>query len=449
MTKAGALVGKETNLDDKNGEVYLQGRVLFTARTVWIVFFLLNLILTLFNLSMPLFGGEIFVCPITFTCPYSETTFQVLKYAHIPLAAYETYVMIFGLIYGLIFVGIGMLIFWRKSDQLVGLLASFAFIFLGFNGLLPNIGEGSTLPLAIQSIFGIVQQNLLELCLGFFLVTFPDGRLAPRWSWLIGCTLFIQALLFEIPGPQNILSWPLPLLVIELIFAYSSPIVILVYRYVRVFSLAQRRQTRWVIFGAACALLPLFGGFFIEDFFPPPSLYSLSGESLSSLAFLFIPVSVSIAILRSRLWDIDIIINRTLVYGSLTAILIGIYLLLVFTGQTLLVSILGQHDSVVLVVSTLSVAGLFQPLRLRVQQVVDRRFYRQKYDATRIVASFASTLHREIDLEQLNIHLLGVIKETMQPTHISLWLCPPVRPALTEDQLPEALEPIVQKTGTL
>jgi hypothetical protein len=163
-----------------------------------------------------------------------------------------------------------------------------------------------------------------------------------------------------------------------------------------------------------------------------------------------VPLSFGVAILRFRLYDIDLIINRTLVYGSLTAMLLGIYLLFVFIGQNLLVSVIGRgsNDGVVLVVSTLAVAALFQPLRHGVQQFVDRRFYRKKYDAAKLLASFSATLHEEINLEQLHTHLLGVIREAMQPAHISLWLCDPVRPAPLADHQAETLEPVLQKTGT-
>jgi hypothetical protein len=189
----------------------------------------------------------------------------------------------------------------------VGLFASFAFLLIGFSGI---VGDSSTMLPAIQVFGNLIQQSCQDLCLGFFLVTFPDGRFVPRWSWLIGCTLFVQGLFFQLPGPLNILSWPFPLIAIELVLAYGSPIVIQIYRYRRVSSSAQRQQTRWVIFGLVSALLLLFVSFFSGALFPLLSLYQLTGDPFSSVAFLLIPLSISIAILRSRLWDIDVIINR-------------------------------------------------------------------------------------------------------------------------------------------
>ncbi len=130
------------------------------------------------------------------------------------------------------------------------------------------------------------------------------------------------------------------------------------------------------------------------------------------------------AITRSHLWSIDLIIRRTLIYGLLTASLLGLYLLLVFGGQYLLASFFGPGNDVVLVVSTLIVAALFQPLLKLVQQLVDRRFYRSKYDATQILAGFSETLHQEVDLNQLCAQLLAAVQQTMQPTSLSLWLRP-------------------------
>jgi hypothetical protein len=138
-------------------------------------------------------------------------------------------------------------------------------------------------------------------------------------------------------------------------------------------------------------------------------------------------IAIGLAILRSGLWDIDIIINRTLVYGSLTAILALLYFGLIFGLQALFQEMFQQNNDVAIVVSTLVIAALFQPLRRRIQQVIDRRFYRQKYDARRIVANFSATLREEVDLERLSDHLIEVVEETMHPAHISLWLVQPYK----------------------
>jgi len=407
---------------------------------IWIAFALFNLVLSFLNLLQPVFGGQVVICPLTFTCPVSESTLQVLKQAQIPLAAYDTYVLIFGLIFGLIFLAMSVLLFWRAFDQPIGLFASFAFLFISFAVFLGN--PPSTVPPALVVSISLIQTSVQDLCLGFFLVTFPDGRFVPRWSWLIGCTLFVQGVFFQLPGPLNILSWPFPLIAIELVLAYGSPIAIQVYRYRRVSSPAQRQQTQWVIFGLVSALLLLFVSFFSGALFPPDSLYQLTSDPFSSLAFLLLPLSVSIAILRSRLWDIDIIINRTLVYGSLTVLLTLLYFGLIFGLQALFGGLLHQTNAIALVISTLVIYVLFQPLRRRIQRIIDRRFYRHKYDAVRTLAAFSATLRQEVDLATLSEHLVGVVQETMQPASISLWLHPPARqqgtwratPSLPEDE---------------
>jgi hypothetical protein len=136
---------------------------------------------------------------------------------------------------------------------------------------------------------------------------------------------------------------------------------------------------------------------------------------------LLIPVSVGLAISRSRLWEIDIIINRSLVYGTLTVALALIYAGCVLALQALLGSFT-EGNQFAIVGSTLVIAVVFQPLRHRIQAIIDRRFYRRKYDAARTLEAFSATLRNEVDLSELRAHLLGVVEETMQPAHVSLWL---------------------------
>ena len=152
-------------------------------------------------------------------------------------------------------------------------------------------------------------------------------------------------------------------------------------------------------------------------------------SALFYLPVLIISISAGIAIMRYRLYNIDILINRTLVYGVLTALLALTYFGLVFILQSLVRALTGQISQTPLVIvgSTLVIAAIFQPLRRRIQQVIDRRSYRRKYDAARTVEAFSATLRNEVDLSQLREQLITVVQETMQPTYVSLWLRQPER----------------------
>jgi hypothetical protein len=147
-------------------------------------------------------------------------------------------------------------------------------------------------------------------------------------------------------------------------------------------------------------------------------------EDVMLLSFAAIPVAIGFAVLRYRLYDIDVIINRTLVYGSLTLTLVALYFGGVVMSQRVFVVLTGQKSTLAVVASTLLIAALFHPLRRRIQFFIDRRFYRSKYDARKTLESFSVKLRDETNLEALNHELVGVVRETMQPAHVSVWLRP-------------------------
>jgi hypothetical protein len=178
----------------------------------------------------------------------------------------------------------------------------------------------------------------------------------------------------------------------------------------------ERQQLKWI----AYAIGVLVGTFLVTM----SDAFGSWGDLLSNVAPLGVPLSMAVAVLRYRLYDIDVIIRRTLIYGLLTAALGLVYGAGVALSQQLLRP-LTQGSDLAIVGSTLAVAGLFQPLRQRIQLIVDRRFYRQRYDAMRTLDAFSSCLRSEVDLDSLGAELLAVVDETMQPQRLSLWLRPP------------------------
>ena len=237
-------------------------------------------------------------------------------------------------------------------------------------------------------------------------------------------------------------TWYLVLESLLFVVGLGSLVFTQVYRYRYVSSLVQQQQTKWVVFGVSVGL----GGFFVSGLFGfilPYVLYPLFGQSgslspalvgiiaitTSYLAMLLVPLSLGLAIQRHHLWDIDTIINRTLVYSVLTITLAALYGGSVIALQYLLHGLPGQEQGSQLVVvgSTLAIAALIHPLRRRIQWVIDRRFYRRQHDAAQTLAAFSETLREEVDLAQLREHLVAVVRETMQPTHVSLWLREPLQ----------------------
>ena len=183
----------------------------------------------------------------------------------------------------------------------------------------------------------------------------------------------------------------------------------------------ERQQTKWFTYTSAVAASGAILQYIISE---PLELMWLgwAGHALVLIGLAGMPISMGIAILRYRLYEIDIIINRTLVYGSLTATLVVIYFGLIVLLQRLFVLLTGEQSTLAVVASTLLIAALFTPLRRRIQSFIDRRFYRRKYDARKTLEAFSTKLRDETDLDAVSDDLVGVVRETMQPAHISLWL---------------------------
>jgi hypothetical protein len=184
----------------------------------------------------------------------------------------------------------------------------------------------------------------------------------------------------------------------------------------------ERLQLKWVAYAAALTAASFLASFVLPE--PVPQAVQDAVFFLGVGAFAAIPVAAGIAILRHRLYDIDVLINRTLVYGLLTLSLAVVYASGIVLTQVLFRALTGQETQLAIVASTLAIAALFGPLRRRVQGFIDRRFYRNKYDAAKTLESFSARLRDETDLETLSDDLVWAVRETVQPAHASLWLRP-------------------------
>jgi hypothetical protein len=188
-----------------------------------------------------------------------------------------------------------------------------------------------------------------------------------------------------------------------------------------------RQQTKWFTYASAVAA----SGAILQYIISEPLELVWLGEvayALVLIGLVCIPIAMGVAITRYRLYDIDIIINRTLVYGSLTAMLVALYFVGIVVLQRVFVLLTSEKSTLAVVASTLLIAALFNPLRRRIQSFIDRRFYRRKYDAAKTLQGFSAQLRDETDLDALSDDLVGVVRETMQPAHVSLWLRPDPSP---------------------
>lgn len=266
----------------------------------------------------------------------------------------------------------------------------------------------------------------------FFVALYPDGRFVPKWIIFIAAYGFVFSILWGV-FPQEFgdaQGWLSVAELISVVIVFVGSLYSQVWRYRHHSSPLQRQQTKWLIYGLAFIVLitvveQLLGVFILPDASADPATsvsLELSG-TVTGLAFVLLPVSIGIAILRYRLWDIDVLIRRTLTYAILSAFLVLIYFGSIVALQRLFSLVTGgEQNEIVTVVSTLGIAALFIPLRNRIQQVIDQRFYRKKYDTQKVLADFAETVRDETDLEKLSARLIEVVQETMQPKSVSVWL---------------------------
>ena len=282
---------------------------------------------------------------------------------------------------------------------------------------------------------------LLVLPVMFIMLLFPTGKpLTTRWRWAVwfGIGIFIififlitftkvigpgsDSTVFQVPNPIGFLR-------AEWVEGFLSPFIILFPIWILLCAVSlfvrfrrargvEREQIKWLFYGTAIFILFYLPSFFGITYSDNDNLWNL----ILPIGMATFPIAIGIAILRYRLYDIDVIIRKTLQYALLTGLLALVYFGSVILLQSLVENLTGEQSPLVIVLSTLAIAAIFNPLRIRVQDFIDRRFYRKKYNAEQALAQFAATARDEVDMDQLNAALLQVVEQTMQPESVSLWL---------------------------
>ncbi len=407
--------------------VRLDGKRLALARAGWILIAVLCLLLFVLGTAAQDRWIRVPCSEVSTdlqdTCWPTEDALNQIGITWDDLAVLSTVTSVIGIVP---FFLMGWLVFWRSSENLFLLLFSLGAVVSGSVIINENLVQfvvsehpGLSLPTTLVHFFGVIFVGLVP----FF---FPDGRFVPHWTrWLavvwIGRALYMDFVPF-IPALWNSsVNDSLQLLLFPTLVANVYAVV---YRYRHDASPVQRQQIKWVSF-ALIVLLPVVAGRYALFRLWRPGFFSLFiygvYEPFYYLVALFVAACLAISILRFRLWDIDIFINRTLVYATLSAALGLIY----FSSVVLLQRIFPVESEIAVVASTLTIAALFAPLRRGIQISIDSRFYRRKYDAQRTVSALGKMMRNEVELDRLSDVLVQTVRETLQPKGVSLWLHQP------------------------
>jgi hypothetical protein len=435
----------------------LSGWLLVTAKAVWLA--VAALTVGLFVLAAPLRFEELQAVCTGAACRSPQLSLddiRMLQGLGLSRTAHAAYNLGLETLFAGVNFLIALIIFARRSNDRVALLVALMLMTFGpatFTGTMNALAARGTdwqLPAAfLSSLPGSPPDWLLQplspwrVPVGFvyavgqvtfalFFLLFPDGQFVPRWGIVPAAIWSVwQVLAAFLPTTfLNSANWNQWLSIAVWLGFLGLFVFAQVYRYRRWSDPVQQQQTKWVVFGLSAAV----GGFFLAVLlalnFSVLGLSSLlfrqTVQTVEYVAMLAMPIAFGVAIMRSRLWAIDIIINRTLVYGALTVLLGLFYLGIVFVLQFGFRTMTGQgQSSIVVAISTLAIAALFNPLRRRVQVDIDRRFYRRKYDAARVLAAFGTVMRDEVDLDRLANEFLAVVQDTIQPASISLWLKEP------------------------
>lgn len=352
-----------------------------------------------------------------------------LNAAGISLDTYALLIVGIPILFALLPIGLGVLIFVRKHDEFIGLLVSFFLVSFGMNGG-PLAVLSEAFPPFDAPVMLISYTSTISLPLFFGL--FPNGRMVPRVYWLVVIlfgTMYISGDILQADSLTDPFWY---------MFAFVSWLSVLVggtaaqvYRYLRVATFEEKKQTRWVLFGLGLLVLWIVGLLAYTAVLGDPTVGTTRDPDivrrimflfLLNIGFEFVFLAIGMAILRSRLFDIDVIIRRTVTYATVVALLLVVYFGSVILLQQLFANITGQRSELITIISTLAIAALFVPLRNRIQDAIDKRFNRRKYNAQQVLQEFGETVRDETDLDKLTAELVNVVQETMQPKSVSVWL---------------------------
>lgn len=425
------------NLSAQNSSPTIEGRWLIVARAAW-------LLITGVGVVMFAIGVQLLFQQMATTCSGSDClriqlgpeALPALQEMGLTLSEYAVIQLMPTALFAVVCVAVGILIFWQRSHELMAYTSSLWLVTFGLTLFEEEVrATGAAYPWLQPVALGLVWLGGVILLPLFFFI-FPNGRFAPRWTkwaWLIISVLFVSlgTTAELIPAFQTTFDrfsgylWMTMLL---------SGIIIQFYRYRYLSTLNERQQTKWVVFAFLMTVAVLIAMFLINPQFldftvaeTENAVRNILGNALSTFGFMLIPLGIGISILRHRLYDIDVIIRRTVQYSIVSAVLAAVYFGSITVIQGGVTAVSKTQSPLAIVLSTLLVAALFTPLRQRVQTAVDRRFYRQKYDAQQILAQFAQTARDEVEIDALQAELVQVVQETMQPEQISVWVKPVTR----------------------
>jgi hypothetical protein len=427
----------------------LRGPKLALARGVWAPLAVLIVAFVLANL--PVYFVQLRTVCLHAPCALWQLTparARALEQFHVAPTSYALVSLAVSVSALLVWFAVAALIAWRRSRQWLALLTSLLLLAQGPTQLSGSVAA----PLDYSApAWHLATSVVVSLDVSLYLLVFalfPNGRFVPGWMRWVAAPLVPAVFWASISiGPASVpFEVTLDAFDVVVLFGLVGGIsAAQVYRYRRVSTPVERQQTKWITLGVIAGSLVGVVYFTLPLYFPPlgrpDSLYYVLAKPAYNVLWLFPPLCFAIAILRYRLWDIDVLIRRTLVYGTLTALLAVVYVGFVLGAQAVIRGVTGQtgQQPPVIVASTLLVVALFTPLRSRLQHFIDRQFYRTKYDAARALSAFGAALRSEVDLQALSDDLLAVVQETMQPAHASLWLFPP------KQRMDREQQPIMQR----